>query len=152
MGSIFGGSKQKSNTYNQAYGTLSNAMAPVLSNAQEGLGGLSALLGGDASGFNKFKSATGFDAAALQGSQGITGNAAAAGLLRSGGTGKSLMNFNNNLQNQFASTYMDKLLAKAQGGFNAGQILAGAGNVNNQTSKSKNGLGGLIGTAITGGL
>lgn len=138
---LFGGSKQKSS--NKAYGDISNAFKPALGYTTQGGDAISALLGGDASGFNKYKDATGFDWQAEQGSRGITGNAAASGLLRSGATSKSLVNYGENLQNQFADNYLTKLLGLAGLGTQAGSVLAGSGQVSKGSSKP--GLGGFLG-------
>ncbi len=146
MGGLFGGSKSK--TSNQAFGTLNSAFSPLLGNAATGAQSLAALLNGDTSGFDKYKQATGFDATAEAGSRGITGNAAASGLLRSGSTGKALQNYGQNIQQTFANNYMDKLLQQAQLGFNAGGILAQAGQTSK--SKSKGGLGGMLGSVASG--
>jgi len=87
---------------------------------------------------------------AEEGSRGITGNAAANGLLRSGSTGKSLVNYGNQLQQTFAGNYMDRLLAQAGLGLQAGQLIASAGNVSKGKSSSKKGLGGFLGTVGAG--
>lgn len=158
MSGIFGGKKAQSSSqsdqYNKSYDFIKDTYSPLTGYAGSGLSALSALLGGDSSGFDAFKQATGFDAAADLGSRGITGNAAAAGLLRSGSTGKALQNYGETLQNQYASNYMDKLLAQAQAGFNAGNLISGAGQVgtstSQSTSKENGGLGGLLGTALAG--
>tara|TARA_Y100001968_G_C19418968_1_gene750632 strand:+ start:714 stop:1097 length:384 start_codon:yes stop_codon:yes gene_type:complete len=120
--------------------------------AGTGANALQALLSGDMSGFNSFKDATGFDAVAEQGSRGITGNAAAKGMLRSGPTAKGLQAFGTNLQNTYANNYMDRLLQQAGLGFNAANSLTAAGgqNTSTGTSKSKPGLGGFIGGAMSG--
>lgn len=150
MGGLFGGSKQTatSQSANRAYQGLSDQFWPMTQLAHTGADALSSLLSGDTSGFNRFKQATGFDAAAEAGSRGITGNAAAGGLLRSGSTAKGLQSFGNNIQNQFYNNYADRLLGQAGLGFQAGKLVSDAGNVSNstQTSKSKNGIGGLIGS------
>lgn len=158
MSSIFGGSKQKSQSTstsgNKAYDTISNAYSPLLGYASQGAQGLSALLGGDASGFNAYKNATGFNGAAEQGSRGITGNAAAAGLLRSGSTSKALQAFGDTLQNNYANQYMQQLLGQANLGFQAGNLISGAGNYSTgqSTSKgsSKPGIGGFLGALASG--
>lgn len=169
MSKIFGGSKQKSSntavsqqtstssSSNRAFDSLSNMFSPIAGQTGTNLNAISALLSGDTSGFNAFKRATGFNAMADAGSRGITGNAAAGGLLRSGSTAKGLTEFGNNLQQQFAGNYMDRLLSLANAGFNAGNLISGAGNVSNSSSQgtsnssgtssgsSKNGLGGFLG-------
>jgi len=150
MSKVFGGSKQKSSSSNQAFGQIRDTFSPLTGQAGEGANALSALLSGDVSGFNAFKQATGFDAMAEQGSRGITGNAAASGLLRSGSTGKALSAYGNMIQNQFADNYMNKLLAQAGIGLQAGNLIAGAGQTSQSSGKSKPGLGGLLGGAASG--
>ena len=85
---------------------------------------------------------------AKEGSVGVTGNAAARGLLRSGSAGKALTQFGQNLQNQFADSYMNRLLGLAGLGIQSGGLMAQAGQVNK--SKSKGGLGGFLGSAASG--
>lgn len=149
MSKIFGGSKSQSTstTSNRAYDDISQAYSPMMGMAGTGANALQALLSGDASGFNAYKGATGFDAMAEEGSRGITGNAAASGLLRSGSTGKALQGYGQNLQNQFAGNYMDRLLGMSGLGLQAGGLISQAGQTGESTSTSKNkpGLGGMIG-------
>lgn len=145
MSSIFGGSKSKSTSSNRAYDSLNQSFSPLFGLASQGANSLSALLGGDSSGFDAYKKATGFDAITEAGSRGITGNAAARGLLRSGSTGKALQGYGNMMQNQYANSYMDRLLGQAGLGFQAGGLVGGAGQVSQQTSKSKPGIGGFLG-------
>lgn len=150
MGSIFGGSKQKSSSANQAFGQIRDTFTPVTGMAGTGADAMKALLSGDASGFNAFKAATGFDAAAEQGSRGVTGNAAARGLLRSGSTGKALQTFGQNLQNQYSSNYLDQLAKLAGIGLNAGGLIANAGQTSTSKGKSKPGIGGFLGSVASG--
>jgi hypothetical protein len=150
MSKIFGGSKSKQSSSNQAFGQIRDTFTPVTDNAAKGANALAALLSGDTSGFNTYKDATGYDFMAEEGSRGITGNAAANGLLRSGSTGKSLVNYGNQLQQTFAGNYMDRLLAQAGLGLQAGQLIASAGNVSKGKSSSKKGLGGFLGTVGAG--
>lgn len=155
---IFGGNSQKSSSTqtssNRAYDTLNDNFGSLFGNAGEGIEGLKALLGGDATGFNKYKSATGFNSALGQGMSGITGAGAAGGLLRSGGTKKGLASFATGLQNQFAGSYMDRLLAQANSGFQAGSLVSGAGNTSTGTSTSSGssspGIGGFLGSILGG--
>lgn len=141
MSSFFGGKKSSSDSGNYAYNDIKSAYSPVMGQAATGATALSKLLGGDSSGFNAFKQATGFDALTEQGSRGITGNAAASGLLRSGGTGKSLADYYGTMQNQFANSYMDKLLGQAGLGMQAGGLISNAGQFSKQRSSDKPGLG-----------
>jgi hypothetical protein len=153
MSSIFGGSKQKSQSTsnNQAYGAISDYAGGLLPYAQQGASGLSSLLGGNTAGLDAFKNAMGYDFTAEQGSRGVTGNAAAAGLLRSGSTQKGLARYATGLNNQFADTYMDQLMKLAGVGQNAANTLAGAGQQSSTTSsgKSKEGMAKTIGAAAS---
>lgn len=145
---VFGGSKSKESSSNQAYAPVSAAMSPLLGNAATGSNALQAMLSGDTSGFETFKKSTGFDAMAEQGSRGITGNAAAGGLLRSGSTGKALSAYGNNLQNQFAGNYMDRLMGQAGLGFSAANSMAATGGVSTGKSSNKPGMGQFIGAMM----
>lgn len=147
MGSIFGGSKQKSSSANQAYGTINNAFSPLLGYASQGAQGISDFLGGNTSGFDKYKEATGFNTQMGQGLQNITNAGAAKGLLRSGASGQALVKYGNDLTQQSAGSYIDKLLGLAGLGNTAGNILTNAGQTSQSTSKGKNGIGGFLGSA-----
>ncbi len=137
---IFGGSsnesQQSSNSYNRAYDTISSGLSPLLGYAGQGAKGITDFLGGDTSGFDRFKRMTGFDQTADYGSRGITGNAAASGLLRSGSTNKGLANYGAMINNQFANNYLDRLMGQAGIGFNAANALSSAGNVSNSQGSS----------------
>lgn len=150
MSSIFGGSKTQSSSSNQAYGTLSNALSSELKSATTGSSALASLLGGDLSGFNSFKNATGFDQTASAGATGITGSAAAGGLLRSGSTSKSLSSYNSALGNQYYQNYVSDLLSQAGLGNTAASILSSAGNTSQSSGSSKPGIAGFLGKLGTG--
>lgn len=147
MSSIFGGSKQKSSSSNQAFGTINNAFSPLLGYASEGAKGLSALLGGDTSGLDTYKRTTGFNTELGQGLQDVTNASAAKSLLRSGASGKALVQYGNDLSQRYAGNYMDRLLGLAGLGNTAGSILAGAGSTSTSSGKSKNGMGSFLGSA-----
>lgn len=154
MSSIFGGSKQQStqSSSNQAFQPVSTAFSPLLGNAAQGASGIQALLSGDPTGFNAYKGATGYDAASEAGSRGITGNAAAGGLLRSGSTAKALQAFGTSMQNQYANSYLDRLFQQAGLGFNAANAMTGAGGISQGLSSgsSKPGIGGFLGSVASG--
>lgn len=155
MSAVFGGKKatSKQESGNKSYDYIKETFSPLTEYAGTGAEGLAKLLSGDASGFNAYKGATGFDQLIQDGSRGITGNAAAGGLLRSGGTGKSLANYGNMMQNQYADNYMQRLLGLSGIGTNAGQLITSAGQYSTGSSKSKEkpGLGKFIGMAASGG-
>jgi len=149
MGALFGKrAKQTSSSENKAYDFIKGAYSPLTQYAGSGAEMLAGLLSGDASGFNAYKDATGFDQLIQEGSRGITGNAAAGGLLRSGGTGKALANYGNMMQNQYADQYLNRALNLAGLGMNAGQLIAGAGQTS--TSTSKGGKPGLLDYGLAG--
>ena len=150
MGSIFGGSKQKSSSssVNQAYPFIQSTYGPLAGiTTKTGLDALNSLLKGDTSGFEAYKSATGYDPQAEAGSRGITANAAASGLLRSGSTGKRLMQFGNQLQQNFADSYFNKLLAQSNLGLGIGNLISGAGSTSTSSGSgsSSPGIGGFVG-------
>lgn len=162
MGSIFGGSKSKQQStasnvsYNKAYDAVAGGMTPLLGLAGQGASGLEALLGGDASGLNKYKAATGFDKTLSMGMDGLAGGNAARGLLRSGATSKGLVNYAQGLETQSAGDYMDRLLGLSGLGFNAANALTGAGGYSEgqsqstSSSKTKSGIGKFLGAGLAG--
>lgn len=149
MSKIFGGSTEKSSRSNRAFDQINSAFSPMFGQASGAADKIAALLGGDTSGFNAYKDATGFDFMAEQGSRGITGNKAASGLLRSGSTGKALANYGNQMQNQYAQNYIQQLLGLGNMGLQAGSLVAGAGETATSSGKKKPGLGGLIGGGLS---
>lgn len=149
MSSIFGGSKSKSSQSNQAYPFLQQQLGGVVGQAGTGANAIQALLSGDTTGFDQYKQSTGFNQLLQEGSRGITGNAAAGGLLRSGSTGQAIANYGNLFQNQYADNYFNKLLGQSGLGIQAGQTIGGAGTTSTSSSKSKPGIGGFLGSAAS---
>lgn len=158
MDTIFGGSKNTSQgtseSGNKAFDQIQGAFSPMFGLAGGAADNISRLLGGDSSGFDAYKDATGFNALTELGSRGITNNAAARGLLRSGGTGKSLVNYGQTMQNQYAQNYLNQLLGLGNMGFQAGNLVSGAGQYsqsqNTSSGKSKPGISKFIGAALAG--
>lgn len=150
MSGLFGGSKQSSASSNVNNAALTSALMPTVGGIGDSFNAIKALLSGDTSGFNTYKNAAGYDFAARQGTQGVLGSGAARGLLRSGATGKGLVSFGQGLANQYLDNYLAKLTGMGQLGLGAAGILADTGKVSSQSSKSKNGLGGLIGGLASG--
>lgn len=151
MGGLLGGSKQKSTSSNQAFGTLNTAFSPVLGATGTGANALQALLGlgGDTAaadqGFQRFRDSSGYNFQMDQGSRAITGNAASRGLLNSGSTAKALQTFGQGMADQSFNSYLDNLLKYSNLGLQAGQVLSGAGQQTQSSGKSKKGLGGVVG-------
>lgn len=149
MSSIFGGSKSKSTSDNQAYGDISSAFKPLLGYAGEGAEGLSAALGGDSSGLDAFKKMMGYDWELNQGTGDILAQRAAQGGLDSGATLKGLAKYQTGLNNQYGNTYLNQLLGLSNIGTNAGQLLTSAGQKNVSTSKSSPGIASFIGGGLS---
>lgn len=156
MGGLLGGSKQKSTSSNQAFGTLNTAFSPVLGATGTGANALQALLGlgGDSAaadaGFQRFRDSTGYNFQMDQGQRAITGSAAARGLLNSGSTAKALQSFGQGLADSSFNSYLDNLLKYSGLGLQAGQLLGGAGQVSQSSGKSKKGIGGILGGVASG--
>lgn len=151
MSKIFGGSKQKSESKNLAFPQIQQTFSPTMQYANQGAGGVAALLGGDSSGFNKYLDATGFDFMSDRGSRGIVANQAAKGLLRSGSTGQRLVEFGEGIRQNFANQYLQNLFGLSDVGLKAGGLLAQAGQTSQSSGRSKPGIGGFLGAALSGG-
>jgi len=139
------GKPSKQESSNKSYDFLQGALGGTVGQVGDSMSAIKALLGGDTSGFDQFKKATGFDWGAEQGSRGVTGNAAARGLLRSGSTGKSLVEYGNNYQNQYANNYIQQLLGLGGMGQQSANTIANAG----QVQKSTGGTNGLLGPLLS---
>jgi len=169
---IFGGSNQKnssqtntqSSSENQAYPMLSQNLGGQTTNATGASNGLAAMLGigGDPAAqnaaFQNFRNSTGYQFGLDQGTNAITSNAAAKGLLNSGATGKALESYGQNYANQQYQNYLNPLMNLISSGNQAGQVIAGAGQKSNMTSNSTssgsgfnggNGTQGGIGSALS---
>jgi hypothetical protein len=179
---IFGGSKSKqksnsvSNSTNQSTSESLNQAFPWAqqtygSQAQTGVDATAQLrallgLGGDRAGadaaFDSYQKNSGLPFILSRGSQAITGNRAASGLLDSGATGKRLMEFGQETGSKYYNDYLDRLLGISANGMGAGNLITGAGNRSNSqstglansvsnstgTSSSKPGIAGFLGSAM----
>jgi hypothetical protein len=141
MGKLFGGSSSESKNVNN--GALTSSLMGSVGGVGDSMNAIKQLLSGDTSGFDSFKKAGGFDFASRLGAQGILGNGAARGLLRSGATGQGLVNYGQNMANQYLNDYFAKLTGQGQLGLGAAGVLADSGRT--EKSSKKDGLGGLVG-------
>ena len=154
MSKIFGGSKQKSKSYNTNNDFLKGQLGGATGLVGQAGNSVAALLGlgGDVAGqtaaFNNYKDSAGFKFLANEGTEDILGNAAARGLLRSGSTGEALTSYRMNLANTFLDNYIKNSLGVGQLGLGASGVLADTGRVSEQSSKSKPGIGKFLGTAL----
>lgn len=130
-------SSQSSSTTNQAYPALQSALSGQVGNVGAASSGLSALLGGNASGLQGYQAATGFNPQLNYGMQGITGASAAGGLLNSGSTSKSLQGYGQMLENQSSQNYIQNLLGLGNLGLGSAGVLAGAGATSKGSGSSK---------------
>lgn len=137
---IFGGSKSREKSDNQAFGQLKGQLTPAINS---GVGGINQLGNELDGGFEDYMKNSGFDFAAGEGMRGITGNNASKGLLRSGGTSRTLGRFMDGLKSQRYDNYLGQVGQLGQLGLGAGGLLAQAGQ--QSTGKSKDSGGGIIG-------
>jgi hypothetical protein len=154
MSGIFGGKKssQQSRSENVNNSLITNTLAPQMQQGVNATGQAASFLDGDASQFNRYKAATGFDAFAEDGARGIMGSGAARGLLRSGASGKALQQFGQNQQNTWAQGFIQNLLGMGQQGNAAASNIANAGQVSTSSgqSREKPGIGGFLGQVASG--
>lgn len=154
MSSIFGGSSQKSSSSNQAYPYLQGALSPEVSNGVSADQTLSSLLGGHGSAaqnaaFKNWQGSTGYQFGLNQGSQAITQNNAATGLLNSGATAKALDTYGQQYANTQYQNYLNPLQNLVNSGNQGASVIGGAGQTQ-QSSGSSNtgGLGGALGSLL----
>ncbi len=150
MSGIFGGKKESSKSYNVNNQMLTNSLGGTTGAVGESYNAIKDLLGGNSSGFNRYKDAAGYNFAAQQGSQGVLANGAARGLLRSGSTGKGLVSFGQKLSDQYLDSYLQRLNGMGQLGLGAAGVLANSGQVSESKGKSKPGIAGLLGGLFGG--
>jgi hypothetical protein len=152
MGFITGKSTQKSESKNLAYPYLKDAYSGAVSTGTNAMQLMQQLLGGGPGGdaaYKAYQDSTGYQNVIDSGSKAITGNAASRGLLRSGATGKALVNFGQEAAKSNFNNYLQHLLGLSGQDLQAGGLIAGAGQTNTQTSKSKPGLGSTIGAGLS---
>lgn len=136
-GAAAGGTTQASS--NQAYPFLQGALGGTVgqgAGAGNQIANLLGLNGGAAQnqGFTNFNNSTGYQFGLNQGMQSITGNAAASGLLNSGGNEKALQTYGQNYANTQYGNYTGMLQNLLGSGISAGNTIAGSGQKSNTTS------------------
>lgn len=132
-------SSSQSNSSNQAYPFLQSSLGDQVGNAGKSSNAILDLLGvngagAQTGGFDNFRNSAGYNFIQDQGIKGITNSKAAAGLLNSGSTLKSITNYSGNLANNFLTQYLNSLMGVNSSGLQAGSLLASAGNVSNSSS------------------
>lgn len=156
---VFGGSgsKQSSNSENQAFNPLMGMLQGNVGQGNNAMGTLGALLGlgGDTgaakAGFDNYLDSSGYKFMLDSGNQAITGNAASKGLLRSGSTGKAFQQYGQDLASTKFKEYTDQLTGLGNYGMQSAQTIAGAGQKSTSEGKSSS-SGGIFNSLFPGGL
>jgi len=160
---LFGGSRSKqqssSTSSNLAYPMLSTAYAGQIGNGTGASSMLANLLGlgntqAGVDAFNNYKNSAGYQAEEKAGTNAITNNNAARGLLQSGDTLKSISQYGTDLTNRYYNNYLNDLLGLSSQGIAAGGLLSDAGRVSSSTSSGNSsnksgGMGKFLGSALT---
>lgn len=145
--SFLTGKKAKSKSYNKEAGWVGETYKPM---AETGVGSTNALasllgVGGDSASasaaFDNYKNSAGYSSVMDSAMRGITGSAAARGLLGSGSTLKAMQSRAADIGSQYFNNYLGQLLGLSNLGLNAGNLVVGA----NQVNEQKGGTGGLFG-------
>jgi len=155
---LFGGSqsKQQSSSGNLAYPGLSSAFGGQISNGTGANSMLANLLGlgntqAGVDAFNNYKNSAGYAAEEKAGTNAITNNNAARGLLQSGDTLKSISQYGTDLTNRYYDNYLKDLLGLSSQGIAAGGLLSDAGRTSSSSGSShekSGGMGKFLGSAL----
>jgi len=141
LGSLFGGGGTTQSSKNVNRGLITDQFSGAAGQTGNATDAIAALLGigGDPEeqqkAFDTWKGSTGYQFGLDQGSQAITGNSAAKGLLNSGSTLKALDQFGTDYASTKYQDYLDNIINLGQLGLGAGGLVANVG----QVSKSKSG-------------
>ncbi len=134
IGALSGGSKAKSadltgfNYLTGKSGVTSDVTAGSAATSNIGqLLGTQPMQQGTQSGLNNYLNSTGYNFQLQQGSQAITGSAAARGVLNSGATGKALTKFGQSIGGEYFNNYLNQLGGQAQRGLTASGQIGAAG-------------------------
>lgn len=131
----------QSKSGNNAFGMMKDAYGGVMNMGNSAFGQMGALLGvgGDKAaaeqGMNNYMDSSGLNFIMDQGSKAITNNAAVRGTMKSGATGKGLINFGQNVGKSFFNNYLDRLGGLFSGGLQGGGLISGAGNFSDSYSQ-----------------
>lgn len=151
---------KSSKSYNQAYGSLNSSLSPMINtgvNANQMIAnalGIGTDPNAASQAYDTFKGSTGFDKTLSTAMSGINQNAAAKGMLNSGATGQALLTKANDLGNQNFMQWLQSLTGVANNGMQAGNTIAGAGNISKSSDNSGyvSGIGSLLGSGGVSGL
>lgn len=105
-----------------------------------------AAAGGAPAGYNNYLQMAGYAPAMRQLSQSVTGQGAAAGILNSGTTAKTLQSRGADLNQGFFNNYLQNLQGVASNGLQAGGLVANAGQKSTSTGGSPSTIGSIAST------
>lgn len=143
---------KKPRSTNQNFKLLTGMYSPQ---AQQGIDATSNIfslltgkgdVAGAQAGFDNYLQNAGYEGALSDLTRGITGGAAARGLLRSGSTGQAYLREGTKLNQQMFNNYLENLGGLAGIGNQGGQLLVGAGGGSPDSMRSS--TGGLIGKGL----
>jgi hypothetical protein len=142
-------SEEKNQAYPWAMQSFSAPAQSMVSAGQQGLMGVQNFLSGaDTSGFDNYRRSSGYQNIFDEAMRGVTGSAAARGLMASGSTLRGLQNRGSQLAQQNYGNYLNQLMgvsqAQLQGGLGLANVITGSG------QKSRGGLGQEIGGLASG--
>jgi hypothetical protein len=152
--SFLTGKPASSESSNLAYPWLKDQFGGMVDTGNDASGQMAALLGlgGDTDAaegaYGNFLNSTGYNNIFDQAMRGVTGSAAARGLLKSGSTAKALQDRAAGLGQQYFTNYLGQLGGLAGQGLQAGGLIGNAGQVSKNRGGTS-GLGGLIGGGLS---
>ena len=143
MSNFLGGNSSGSSS-NQNFGASTAGLSSTVGQTGNAASAISGLLGNGGTqaqqdAFNNFKNSSGYNFDLQQGTNAITGSAAAKGLLNSGSTAKAISNYGQNTANNFLQQYIQNQSGLAGLGIQANNSITGAGQT--QQNSAKQGLG-----------
>lgn len=156
MGAIFGGSRSRSESGNRNATQVASAVQPAIDRGNRAGDMISALLGfgGDteATGraFRDFDNSTAGNFVLDQGRRAVTGNLATKGLLGSGAILRALTQFGQDSARSRMTPFLEALRGSEAAGMQGSNLLADVGRFQTSEQRSKPGIGGLIGGALSG--
>lgn len=102
--------------------------------------------GGAPAGYNNYLQMAGYAPAMREMSRGVTGTAAAGGLLNSGSTGKAFQSRGADINQGFFNNYLQQLNTVAGNGLQAGGLVSNAGQKSTSTGGSPSTVGSIAST------
>lgn len=140
VGSLFGGGQPKQFSYAK-HSALGETYLPEGGKAENDVYDLLTNPNADNKAFKNYLNSSGYKFQLSQGSEAISDNSAARGLLNSGSTGKALTAYGENLGASYFDKYLSELGDVANRGLEAGRTITQAGTPN--SSNGSNAISGI---------